>query len=126
MYLGHYEKEPDMAELYALRDWLQENGADFEFIDTPTIYVYDESHPGEPFAIQQIGQHQVIVFDQINGKRMRRWDAICHRGSYGYENGLLEVMGCIVPEGTPGNVQGFLTAAQVIEMEKERRKREHG
>lgn len=90
----------------------------------PTLLEYDEANPGEPYAIQQVGQHQVIVFDQINGNRMRRWDAICHRGSYGYEDGLLEVMGCIVPEGTPGNVQGFLTAAQVIEMEKERRKRE--
>lgn len=124
MYRGHYEKEPDMAELYALRDWLQENGADFEFIDTPTIWVYDAAHPGEPFAIQQVGQHQVIVFDQINGKRMQRWDAICRRGSYGYENGLLEVMGCIVPEGTPDGVLGFLAATKVIEMEKKRRKNE--
>lgn len=124
MYRGHYEKEPDMAELYALRDWLQENGADFEFYDMPAIWVYDEAHPGEPYAIQQIGRHQVIVYDQINGEQMRRWDAICHRGSYGYEDGLLEIMGCIVPEETPGNVEGFLTADQVIEMEKERRQRE--
>lgn len=124
MYLGHYEKEPNMTELYALRDWLKDNGADFEFYDMPTIWEYDEAHPGMPHAIQQIGQHQVIVFDQINGRRMRRWDAICHRGSYGYWDGLLEVMGCIVPEGSPGGVLGFLTADKVIEMEKERRKRE--
>lgn len=124
MYRGHYEKEPDMTELFKLRDWLKKNGADFEFYDMPTIYEYDEARPGEPYAIQRIGQHQVIVFDQINGRRMRRWDAVCHLGSYGYWDGLLEVMGCIVPDDHTDTVMGFLTADQVIEMEKERRKRE--
>ena len=124
MYRIQYGNEPDMAELYKLRDWLKENGADFEFYDTPTIYKYDEARPEYPCLIQQVGRHQVIVFDQIDGERMRRWDAVCQLGSYGYSAGLLEIMGCIVPDDYPNTVMGFLTADKVIEMEKERRKRE--
>ena len=32
-----------------------------------------------------VSRHQIIIYDE-NGERL--WDAICHRGSYGYENGL--------------------------------------
>lgn len=31
------------------------------------------------------------------------WDAICHKGSYGAENGLLEIMGDIVNEEAVGD-----------------------
>ena len=41
------------------------------------------------------------------------WDAICHDGSYGHNDGLLEVMGSIV-EIDYDTVEGFLTANQIL------------
>ena len=42
------------------------------------------------------------------------WDAICQQGSYGYEDGLLEICGDIV-ETKDDIVEGYLTAQDVIE-----------
>ena len=39
------------------------------------------------------------------------WDAICHSGSYGHENGLIEVMG--LPQ-CQDDVIGYLTAEDVL------------
>ena len=41
------------------------------------------------------------------------WDAICHSGSYGHENGLIEVMG--LPQ-CQDDVIGWLTAEDVLKM----------
>ena len=41
------------------------------------------------------------------------WDAICHSGSYGHENGLIEVMG--LPQ-CQDDVIGYLTAEDVLKM----------
>ena len=41
------------------------------------------------------------------------WDAICHSGSYGHENGLIEVMG--LPQ-CQDDVIGYLTAEEVLNM----------
>lgn len=41
------------------------------------------------------------------------WDAICHRGSYGHEKGLIEVMG--LPQCND-DVIGYLTAKEVLTM----------
>ena len=41
------------------------------------------------------------------------WDAVCHSGSYGHENGLIEVMG--LPQ-CQGDVIGYLTAEEVLNM----------
>ena len=57
-------------------------------------------------------RHQIVVYNE-KGKKL--WDAICHRGSYGYENGLLEIYGNIVDEKKDGDeVVGWLTADDVI------------
>lgn len=40
-------------------------------------------------------------------------DVICHRGSYGYEEGLLEIMG-LVDESHGDDVEGYLTANEVF------------
>lgn len=54
-------------------------------------------------------RHQIIVYDN---HMERSWDAICHPGSYGYEMGLLEVMGSpLIPSG---EVRGYMTAEDVI------------
>ena len=49
---------------------------------------------------------QIVVYDG----EMRAWDAICGYGSYGYEQGLIEVMGSVMDK----DVEGFLTADEVI------------
>lgn len=57
---------------------------------------------------------QIIVYG--DNVRDRRWDAICCSISYGGKDGLLEVMGDIVPENDSDSVVGYLTAKDVIEM----------
>jgi hypothetical protein len=57
---------------------------------------------------------QIVVYSKDNS---RAWDAVCHSGSYGHEDGLLEIMGCIVDEDECGDtVRGWLTANDVIEI----------
>lgn len=57
---------------------------------------------------------QIIVYGE--SVRDRRWDAICCSISYGGKDGLLEVMGDIIPEDDSDDVVGYLTAKDVIEM----------
>lgn len=52
---------------------------------------------------------QIIVTTE-KGKRL--WDAVCGYGSYGFEDGLLEIMGDIVPG--KDDVLGWLTADDVL------------
>ena len=54
-------------------------------------------------------RHQIVV-SFPDGTRL--WDAICHPGSYGYEDGLLEVMGDPV---TNDYVEGWLTADEIFD-----------
>lgn len=49
---------------------------------------------------------QIIVYK--DGEYL--WDAICSYGTYGYEDGLLEVAGSIAKD----DVEGFLTADDII------------
>ena len=42
-------------------------------------------------------------------------DVICFYGSYGYERGLLEIMGLVDEEETGDSVEGWLTAEEVFE-----------
>lgn len=61
--------------------------------------------------------HQIKVFKDEDRKKSDEywWDAICHYGSYGYEEGLLEVMGePVVREDDDDSVCGYLTAEDVI------------
>ena len=46
------------------------------------------------------------------------WDAICHSGSYGHENGLIEIMG--LPQ-CEDDVIGYLTAEEILKMVDELR-----
>ena len=41
------------------------------------------------------------------------WDAICHDGSYGHQEGLLEIMGSIVKIDYD-DVEGWLTADEIL------------
>jgi hypothetical protein len=42
-------------------------------------------------------------------------DAVCFRGSYGYERGLLEIMGLVDEEEVGDSVEGYLTAVEVFQ-----------
>ena len=42
-------------------------------------------------------------------------DAVCFPGSYGYEQGLLEIMGLVDEEEVGDTVEGYLTAVEVFQ-----------
>lgn len=93
-----------MSELDKLEQYLKEKEIPYERIDQKGVgsYVLD--------------RHQIIVYDCYGITGHRLWDAICHWGSYGYEEGLLEVMGdAVVRESDGDSVCGFLTAKDVID-----------
>lgn len=83
-----------MTELDKLEKYLKENKYNYERIERTGI----------------IDRHQIIVYE--NGERV--WDAVCHEGSFGYEKGLLEIMGTIVQD-KEDDVEGYLTAKEIIE-----------
>ena len=58
------------------------------------------------------GGWQIVVNDE-NGEYL--FDAICGYGSFGFRKGLIEIMGCIVPDNVHDSVEGSLTADEVIE-----------
>ena len=88
-----------MKELDKLEAYLKENGFEYTREDNDCLERY-------------MDKHQIIVYK--NGEK--QWDAICHSGSYGYEQGLLEIMGTIVDYEKDGDsVVGWLTADDIIQ-----------
>lgn len=87
-----------MSELDKLESYLKNHGYSYEREDRDaTMFTRD--------------WHQVRVYE---GDR-RLWDAVCHDGSYGYKDGLLEIYGSIVWEDIDDDsVRGWLTADDVI------------
>lgn len=96
----------DMTELNKLEDYLEARGMRYERFDN------DEVVGARDGIIFKIDRHQIIV--PASGSEAE-WDAICQHGSYGAEEGLLEIYGVIVPESAGDIVEGFLTAQDVIE-----------
>lgn len=89
----------DLTELNKLEKYLKRNGIRYRRID-----VLDPC----------FDRHQIVVGGDLEPGACD-WDAICNRGSYGCEDGLLEIMGSIVDEKRVGDcVEGYLTAADVI------------
>lgn len=86
-----------MNELDKLEAYLKEHGYRYERIEKDASKFECE-------------RHQIIIYDENDE---RQWDAICHRGSYGYEAGLLEVMGEKVVR-VQDSVEGYLRADEVI------------
>lgn len=97
-----------LRELDYLENYLRKHGIKYERIDKE----YGE----------YCNRHQLIVYNDA-GERV--WDAICQVGSYGYEQGLLEILGEKITGFRLGKdndeVIGWLTAEDVIErIENER------
>lgn len=65
---------------------------------------------GIPYEVAYPFDKPQIIYPS---KENRVCDAICHRGSYGYEDGLLEIMG-LVDEEAGDEVEGYLTADDVF------------
>ena len=93
----------NLTELTKLYFWLNTNDYDFTY---------------EPL----LDGAQIIVYSEDE----RLWDAVCHSGSYGHENGLLEIMGAIVKEDVGDDVEGWLTADDVIERALDWEKKNEG
>lgn len=94
----------DLTQLNKLEQYLLANEIKYERIDQETKY-------DELGMIELLERHQIYVPDKENSQ----WDVICHEGSYGHEEGLLEVMGTIVDPFCGDTVEGWLSAADVIE-----------
>lgn len=96
----------DLSEFNKLEEYLKVKGIPYERISEDTKY-----DPEHPHYIEELERHQLIVYDE-RGNRL--WDAICHYGSYGAEEGLLEIYGEIVSPMAGDSVEGWLTAEDVI------------
>ena len=96
----------DLSELNKLEEYLQEHKIKYSRFDQDEVLTEDG-------FIDKMMRHQLVILDK-NGRVL--WDAICHEGSYGYEQGLLEVMGSTVVLPSDGDsVAWFLTAQDVID-----------
>ena len=89
-----------MTELDKLEEYLKANGYEYERID----------EEGSAFA-PMFNRHQIYVYKDGEVD----WDVICHYGSYGYKEGLLEIYGNIVRADLKDGVEGWLTADEIIE-----------
>lgn len=94
-----------MNELDKLENYLKEHNIPYERIDKVGEYKIHQAEEGLD------NRHQIIVKDEDG---VVLWDAICHFGSYGYEQGLLEIMGTLVEPEDGDSVVGYLTSDDVI------------
>lgn len=102
-----------MSELDKLEKYLLDHRITYE------RYEVHEEVDGPAGMTFEMGRHQICVPEE---GEVCRWDAICQRGSFGYEAGLLEIYGEIVDEATDGDsVVGWLTAEDVIKRLEARR-----
>lgn len=91
-----------MSELEKLEAYLNERGIPHERIEE-----------GRTLGERFYAWSQIVVYDE---RGERQWDVVCHYGSYGYEEGLLEAMGAPIVRASDGDsVVGWLTAQDVID-----------
>lgn len=96
--LGHEIKNEELDKLYS---YLVEHG-----------YYCKRIIPGASGF-----KNVVVVFSDPEMKNYL-WDAVCHYGSYGYEEGRLEIMGDTIltdDEKCRDSVAGWLTADDIIQ-----------
>lgn len=98
----------ELTELDKLENYLKANNIEYERIDKRRNHMLP--------VPEGFGEyHQICVPAKGN---TCKWDVICHYGSYGFEEGLLELMGDLVTEtewGENDSVVGYLTAEDIIE-----------
>ena len=91
----------DLTELNKLEQYLKSKGIPYERIDRNTLL-------DQYGRMRQLERHQICV--PVIDDELKDWDVICNWGSYGYEEGLLELYGNLCG----GDVIGYLTADDVI------------
>lgn len=67
---------------------------------------------GLHYALQNHNATNTVVVQLLDNNNEYLGDAICHKYSYGGPEGLLEIMG----KGCDGDVRGWLTAKDVIDI----------
>ena len=103
----------DLTEMNKLEQYLRSKGIPYE-------HIYQAPHILNQYGLaRQLERNQICVPD---ANYPWSWDVICHWGSYGYEEGLLELSGDLVDYKKDGDtVVGYLTADDVIKrIEKEK------
>lgn len=101
----------DLTQLNRVEQYLKDNNIPYERFDKEDVI-----SPQFP-CIETLERHQIYV---PNGKNPE-WDVICQRGSFGAEEGLLEIYGSIVDPYAGNSVEGWLTADDVIARIERRR-----
>ena len=102
-----------MSELDKLEQYLKEKGYTYQREDKPADTKLVDFYKRHFGTYRGEGEfHQIRVY--ANDGRYE-WDAICYYGSYGYEKGLIEVMGTIVNANAGDSVEGWLTAQDIID-----------
>lgn len=76
------------------------------------VTLLDEEHI--PYEISEIYGTAQVFYPSI---KSHVCDAICHSGSYGYADGLLEIMG--LTKTDEDDVEGWLTAEEVFNRMKQ-------
>ena len=89
----------DLWQLNKLETYLKKHGIKYKRIDEDPVYEYG--------VTAKLERHQIYVYTEKGV-----FDVICHAGSYGHEEGLLEAMGYIVE--CEDSVEGWMTAEDVI------------
>lgn len=98
----------DLTELNKLEAYLKKHDIPYERFDDDDVF-----DSVLPTLKVKCDRHQIIV--PCADPNKREWDAICQFGSYGNEEGLLEIYGHLVDEKADGDtVAGWLTADDVI------------
>ena len=92
-----------MSEMDKLEEYIKAKGLSYKRI---------VKHPNAKGIDLILNRNQLVVYKSNNTPW---WSAVCHFGSYGYDQGLIEVMGdAVVKEDDGDTIVGFLTAEDVI------------
>lgn len=100
----------DLTQLNKVEQYLIDNDIPYERFDNED----EPISPQTPYCLKAFERHQICVPNYSPQDREWDWDVICQRGSYGAEEGLLEIYGSIVDPYAGDSVEGWLTADEVI------------
>lgn len=98
----------DLTQLNKVEQYLIDNNIPYERLDIEDEPIRQQL----PECLYSYDRHQIFV--PGFSAQIREWDVICQRGSYGAEDGLLEIYGSIVDPDAGDSVEGWLTADDVI------------
>lgn len=82
-----------------------------QYLDTIAKFCDEAGIPYSLEPFDKVVGLQIIIYDEAG---VRIGDAVCGSGSYGHSDGLLEGMG-ILGDGGEDDVEGYLTATDIIE-----------